>query len=359
MIRRAVFSAALACLIATSAAASSENASLRERLTAAWPGEDAIERIQGEELRLGSQSPFALTDIVTSFKDAKTEAQATFFLPPQASARKKVPAVVLLHGASGVQWARELTYARQFAAMGVAAIVIDVFAARRDRGQSFIERILNITETMMLADAYAALRYLNARPEIDGSRVALMGFSYGGMSSIFASYRLVADRFLPRTGLRFAAHVAFYGPCIARFEDRRTTGAPVLMLWGTEDGIIDAARCKEIADDLTDGGSNVKLVAYSGAYHQWDGSWTGPFRLGRTLVDCELEVGTDAVIRDQNTPLSMSGPFTRKLILGLCSDDSGYLIGKDDAVRVKSNLEVGRFLAAIFDPGPAQSTGDD
>jgi len=107
--------------------------------------------------------------------------------------------------------------------MGVAALVVDVFGARRDRGTEFIERLLNITETMMVADAYSGLRFLAGRPEIDPHRVVLIGFSYGAMATTFAVYVQIADALAPPR-LRFAGHVAFYGACIARFSDSHTTG---------------------------------------------------------------------------------------------------------------------------------------
>src|SRR3546814_15131550 len=88
---------------------------------------------------------------------------------------------LLLHGASGVQSVRELTYARQFAAQGVAALAVDVFAPRRERASGFINRLLEITEAMFLADAYAALDYLATRPEIEPGRCAPVGLPYGGL----------------------------------------------------------------------------------------------------------------------------------------------------------------------------------
>jgi hypothetical protein len=44
----------------------------------------------------------------------------------------------------------------------------------------------------------------------------------------------------------------------------------------------------------------------------------------------------------------MSGPFLRKVILGVCSDGDGHLIGRDDAVRDRSNRDVGTFLMRAF-----------
>ena len=108
--------------------------------------------------------------------------------------------------------------------MGVAGVVIDVFGARRDLGTGFVDRLLNVTEAAVLADAFAVLAWLDAMPEIDGKRVVLWGFSYGGMASLYAAQEQVAETFLPG-GTRFMAHIAYYAPCIARFEDTRATGA--------------------------------------------------------------------------------------------------------------------------------------
>src|SRR5207237_2220285 len=137
----------------------------------------------------------------------------------------------------------------QLARMGVAALVVDSFGARRHLGTEFIERILNITETMILADAYSGLGFLAARPEIDPRRVVLTGFSYGAMAAMYGLYAQIADKLAP-AGPRFAGHVAFYGPCIARFEDNRTTAAPLLLLIGGKDEIVDQRRCAETAADI-------------------------------------------------------------------------------------------------------------
>ena len=120
------------------------------------------------------------------------------------------------------------------------------FGARADMARGFTERLIQITETMLIADVYAALRYLDGLPEVDGDRVALIGFSYGGMAATYAAHAQVAERFAPN-GARFAGHVAFYAPCVAQFDDGRSTGAPVLFLIGDGDAIVDQARCAEVS----------------------------------------------------------------------------------------------------------------
>src|SRR3954471_446466 len=311
-----------------------------------WPSAEATMGIRGQPVTFPSSSPFTPRDAPRA---DPTTAVATLYLPPSRSAvarPRSVPAVVLLHGAGGVLAAREHTYGRQFAAMGAAALVVDVFGARRNRATGFTERLLEITESMAIADAYAGLRFLRQRPEIDPGRIALVGFSYGAMATMYALNAGVAALMAPG-GERFVAHAAFYGPCIARFAEPRTTGAPLLLLYGTGDALIDPARCEEFAADARRGGSRVEVIAYSGAVHQWDGGLPR-MPIGRLLNRCRLSVQEDGAVRDLRTGLPMSGPLLRRAILALCVDDEPYMIGADDAVRAQSNRDLGRFLDPIF-----------
>lgn len=323
------------------------------RLTEPWPDPATLGDIPGVAVSWPSSSPFTPADIGTGAEDdPPTTALGRLYLPPGAYPPRSVPAVVLLHGSGGILGSRELTYAPQLARMGIAALVVDSFGARRDRGTEFLERVLNITETMMLADAYSGLRFLASRPEIDPKRVVLTGFSYGAMATMYALYAQVADKLAPPQGndgpTRFAGHVAFYGPCIARFADSRTTGAPLLMLIGGEDPIVDQSRCAEIGADMRAGGSWVDTIVYPGAAHQWDGAFA-PRLIGRNLAGCSLTVERDGTIRDEHTGMAMTGPFTRKIILGLCTLFAGqYPIARDDRVRAQANQDWGRFLAGLF-----------
>ena len=294
---------------------------------------------------IASSSPFSLTDAAAGTAPA-TRADVSFYPAPGASAAQPAPAVVLLHGAGGVGEAREARYAREFAAQGVSAAVIDVFGPRG--GGGFTERLIQTTEAMALADAFATLDWLAERDDVDASRIALVGFSYGGMSTIYAAYAEVVRAYAPsRT---FAAHVAFYGPCVARFEDPTTTGAPILMLWGDRDQIMDAEACETLAADLRAGGSTVETIRYD-ARHRWDGNlrqWRAPAH----IADCRFTVRPDGTVVDDRTRLIMANAAMRATILALCANREGYLIGGDAAVRIKSNAELARFLnPVLFPPG--------
>ena len=65
-------------------------------------------------------------------------------------------------------------------------------------------------------------------------------------------------------------------------------------------------------------------------------------------------MGTDDaardLIRDRRTLIPMIGPLSRRIILGLCTDRTGYLIARDDGIRARSNRALGDFLAEVFAP---------
>ena len=99
-----------------------------------WPEPAAVNGARSEVVSFPSHSPFTLREVGRGAdEDPPTPARAALFLPEAASAANPAPAVVLLHGAAGVLSTREITYAGQFAAMGVAALVVNAFGARRDR----------------------------------------------------------------------------------------------------------------------------------------------------------------------------------------------------------------------------------
>lgn len=303
-----------------------------------WPAVSAGAGIAAE---VESASPFTLAEVSPDM--ARTPASVRFY--PAVAADGPAPAVVLLHGAGGVSSRREGRYAREFTAQGVAVAVVDVFGARG--GGGFMQRLVRITESMALADAFATRAWLAARPDIDGERIALVGFSYGGMSATYAAYAAVADAFGAAFGTGpFAAHVAFYAPCIARFEDVTTTGAPVLMMWGERDEIIDPDACEATAQDLGRGGSRVEVERFD-ALHRWDGArrtWRAPAH----IADCRFVVGRDGTVRDDNSFFVMTDPVSRATMLALCLDREGYMIGPDEAVRVRSNAAMARFLNPVL-----------
>jgi dienelactone hydrolase len=317
------------------------------RLVDPWPDPATVAGVSQIPVGFPSSSPFVPMDIIRDPENVPAiTAQGSLFIPPGSLGDHAVPAVIILHSASGVLLEPEVADALSLAAMGVEVLLIDSFGSRRDIATQFLHRMLQITEMMLVADSYAGLRYLVARREIDPTRVVLLGFDYGGMAATYAAYAQVADLAAPERS-RFAGHVAYYAPCIAGFQNHRTTGAPILMLWGSADEMIDAKRCTATAADLRAGGSPVEIVTYPGAVHEWDG-FQPLRRVNHNIVDCSLEVETDGTVRDLHTGFAMAGAFSRRLIFLFCGTIEGYPVEADPRVRALSNRDLGRFLARVF-----------
>jgi dienelactone hydrolase len=301
----------------------------------------------GTPVRFPSLSPFTPAQVADA---PPVTGVGTLFLPEPAGNARPAPAVVLLHGSSGVLAARELAYARQLARLGVAALVVDSFASRRDLATDYVDRLLAITESMLAADAYAAMAWLSSRPDIDATRVALVGSSYGGLASFYAANAGVADR-LARGPRRFAGHAAYYAPCIGEFADPRTTGAPVLMQAGTLDETIDAERCRATVEAFRRGGSDTRLVIHEGAHHQWDGAPGADWRPSRGIRACRFRVEADGRARDLRSRVAMTGRATRSLALGLRPYGDGSQRPPDAWARGRTTAELARFQHRLLGAG--------
>lgn len=279
-----------------------------------------------------SWNPFLLHDLPVG-EDPSFPVIGELYLPNSDS---RSPAVVLSQGLGGVRDARERKYAAQLADEGYASLVIDSFKSRGADRYSEPRRALHVTESMILADAYAGLRYLAARPEIDPARIYIVGFSYGGMISVLAVHEQFAKVFLPE-GLRFAGHVSYYGCTVPRMEDTRTSGAPVTIMQGGKDGNVDLERSKEIAEDVLRGGSPVDYTVFPDAYHQWESAETRRSFVQFNLASCRINVAADGTITEERTGLKVNGPVTRTLAITMWANPLGYYMRRDDEIKRRSD----------------------
>ena len=150
--------------------------------------------------------------------------------------KPKVPAVLILHGSFGVD-GRGAFYAKALQEASLATLEITMFppGARPRAG---------IKATM--PHAAAALKWLAAQPAVDGQRLGVMGFSWGGIMSVLMSSELVQER-LGKEVPRAVAFAPLYPVCslLARMlvnpklsfynAHTRMSGAPMLIQVGTRD----------------------------------------------------------------------------------------------------------------------------
>jgi len=106
-------------------------------------------------------------------------------------------------------------------------------------------------------DAYDAKTYLSGLPFVDRGRIAVLGWSHGGFTTLQALYKKKADP--------FRAAVAFYPSCRRMLTD---LNAPLLILIGEADDWTPADRCVSMMPKVE--GSSVTLRVYPGAFHGFD-----------------------------------------------------------------------------------------
>jgi dienelactone hydrolase len=228
------------------------------------------------------------------------------------------PAVVIMHDCSGLgsgssgapgRWAGELVK------QGYAVAIPDSFTTRGFANGVCTDSSPNRAEVnpaRRARDAYAALSYLRTLPDVDGSRVGLMGGSHGGSTTLAS---MVApeggrDALAQDKAAGFAAAVALYPGCADRYGDWhgvRQSGtrgpitgyigvykpiAPLLILIGEDDDWTPAEPCRKLTETAEKSGYPVAIKVYPGAHHSFDNS--NPVRYNATRVNANSPSGRGA-----------------------------------------------------------------
>ena len=223
------------------------------------------------------------------------------------------PAVVLMHGCSGISPSHH-AWARWLNERGYAVLIADSFNPRGTRQVCTPRPQVAVAPMQRAGDARAAARVLAERPEIDGSRLALMGFSHGGASTLFAS---LSEEGKERAPQPFLAAIAFYPDCSLRGRVTQSFAAstPVLILIGEADDWTPAQRCRDLMPRIDAAGAPVTLKTYPDAYHGYD------------VVGSKLRFRPD--VANRNKP-------------GGCC---GAMLGFNEPAFLDSQIQVEQFLA--------------
>lgn len=186
--------------------------------------------------------------------DGKTF-DATLDLP--AGAVNPTPVVVMLPGSDGIDQRQDF-YRQPLLGAGIGTFVVDIksgnFRSRRDRPPA----------AYFLPVGYEAVRVLRAHRGVDKTKIAVMGWSFGGTISVGLAHVANAPGWLNGEP-GFAAHVGLYGGCTSR-RSVTLQAVPVLVLIGSADTYTDPGRCSRFERLFP----NASVVVYPGVHHGFD-----------------------------------------------------------------------------------------
>ena len=184
----------------------------------------------------------------------------------------RLPAVVVVQEAFGVN-DHVKDVCRRLAGAGYVALAPEIF--HRDgagievpytEGPRAMEHLGRLTNAGIETDLRAAFAALRADPRVDPARVALVGFCVGGFAAFLGACRLDP-----------AATVAFYAGGLVRerpgalltplLAEAGEIGAPLLCLFGGDDGGIPPADVDAVRAGLAEAGVAHEVVVYAGAKH--------------------------------------------------------------------------------------------
>ena len=185
------------------------------------------------------------------------------------------PAVIMMHGCSGMltksgKLKKRPTYwSKWLKQRGFIVLLADSFTPRGHRSICRIKNRPVEPDRERPYDAYGALKYLQARPDVRPDRIFLMGWSNGAMSMLWTIKKGARAR--PR-GLRhdFLAAIGFYPGCVKLSKTAYTTNIPVLLELGGADDWTPAKPCLRLVAKANKMGADMRADVHANAYHNFD-----------------------------------------------------------------------------------------
>jgi len=183
------------------------------------------------------------------------------FLAYDESAKKPRPAVMIVHDWSGCnEFARKK--AERLAEMGYLGFAVDMYGEGRmgetiEEKQALMEPLMNDRQ-LLRERLIAALNTVKGLPETDQSRIAAMGFCFGGLC--------VLD--LARSGAEVNGVVSVHG-LLNKPEgiENQKIKAKILALHGYDDPMVPPEQVNTFCDEMTKDEADWQVHMYGHTKH--------------------------------------------------------------------------------------------
>jgi len=182
-----------------------------------------------------------------------------FLADPQASEVR--PAILVAHEAPGLD-DHVKRRSQMLADLGYVAFAVDMYgegkvAANTDEAMAMLAPVRD-DQALLRRRIRAAFDTLAAMPQVDKSRMAAMGYCFGGMVALE----------LARSGAPTVATVSFHGMLASKTpDDARNIKGKVLVCTGADDPIVPPEQVQAFQKEMTTAGVDWQVVCYGGAKH--------------------------------------------------------------------------------------------
>jgi dienelactone hydrolase len=173
---------------------------------------------------------------------------------------KPLPTVMISHMWSGREEFVEAK-AQELAQQGYAAFALDMYGdGRRGRTPDESKALMQpfVDDRALLARRIrTALNAVRALPDVDASRIAALGFCFGGMC--------VLD--LARSGADVRAVISMHGLLKSHALPKQPIRAKVLALHGYDDPLAPAEDVRAFQQEMADARADWQIHVYGGTGH--------------------------------------------------------------------------------------------
>jgi dienelactone hydrolase len=252
----------------------------------------------------------------------------------------RVPAIILQHGSGGVG-PREEYWARFFNEFGIATFLVDSFSGRGIVQTSTDQAQLG--RLNMILDGYRSFDALANHTRVDPERIAIMGFSRGGQSTLYSAMNRFRNMWNPRAN--FAAYIPLYASCDMTFiEDTDVAAAPIRQFHGQADDWVSVAPCRPYYDRLRAAGRDVKLIEFPDAHHSYD----NPLGSKMPVVSKDAQSTRECVLKEEPAGIIINTGTGRPFSYADSCIKLDPHTGHNEAATNATRNEVRALLKAVF-----------
>ncbi|MDX1386491.1 MAG: dienelactone hydrolase family protein [bacterium] len=183
------------------------------------------------------------------------------------------PGVLVCHAWGGLD-DFAVNVAKKYAAKGYVAMAVDMFGEGKT-GNTVEEKSALITPLvqdrgLLQKRIVAAFDKVKTCPEVNGAKVAAVGFCFGGMTALD----------LARSGVDLRGVLAFHALLDPSGLPPGKIKASILALHGHDDPMVPPEKVLAFEKEMTEGGADWQLLAYGNTVHAFTNPEANDPKLG-------------------------------------------------------------------------------